>query len=344
MAYSTIPKSSSYFNTKLYTGNASTNAITGVGFQPDWCWIKGRGTTNAHMLFDAVRGVGEALNSNNGNAEATVSTAFTSFDSDGFTVGNYSETNTNSENYVSWNWRASGTSGSANGDGSISSTVSVDTTSGFSIVSYTGNGTLGATVGHGLGQTPGLFVTKRLSGTSSWGMYHQSTGAGGFMELNGTAGLQSNNAYFNNTAPTSSVFTIGTDSINNTNGSTYIAYCFAEKQGYSKFGSYVGNGNADGPMIYTGFKPAFVLLKNITLSVENWIINDSGRNPSNIVDKDLFPNQNYVEAVHSRQDFLSNGFKMRSTANNSNNSGNTYIYMAFGQPIVSTNNVIATAR
>jgi len=344
MAYTTINKSTDYFNTKLYTGNASTNAITGVGFQPDWCWIKGRGTTNAHMLFDAVRGVGEALNSNTNGAQATVSTAFTSFDSDGFTVGNYSETNTNSENYVSWNWLANG-QGSSNTDGSINTTyTSANTTSGFSIVTYTGTGS-NATIGHGLGSAPSVVICKQLNATQQWINYHKAIGATKFLHLNATDAAATSSTVWNDTDPTSSVFYVGTAANCNGSGNTYVAYCFAEKKGFSKFGSYDGNGSTDGTFVYTGFKPAFVLLKNTTLSVENWVINDSGRNPSNIVTKDLFANQNYVEAVHSRQDFLSNGFKFRSTANNSNNSGNTYIYMAFAEaPLVGSNNVPCTAR
>ena len=344
MAYSAIPKSSSYFNPKIYTGTGSSLALTGVGFQPDWTWIKNRSANDGHHLYDAVRGVQKRIRSDTTAAQATTPQGLTAFGTDGFTVGTEEDVNTNGENFASWNWKANG-SGSANSDGSIYSTVSVDTTSGFSIVSYTGNGTLGATVGHGLGQTPGLFVTKRLSGTSSWGMYHQSTGAGGFMELNSNNALQSNAAYFNNTAPTSSVFSIGTDSINNTSGSTYIGYCFAEKQGYSKFGKYTGNGNADGTFTYLGFKPAFVMIKRYDSGSLDWNMYDNKRLGYNGGDAPLFANLNNSESNdYGRIDFLSNGFKIRTSNDQLANDGGSFLYMAFGQPVVSTNGDIATAR
>ena len=232
-----------HFNTKLYTGNASTNAITGVGFQPDWTWIKGRGTTNAHMLFDAVRGVGEAINSNTPNAEATVSTAFTAFDSDGFTVGNYSETNTNSENYVSWNWKAGTGQGSSNTDGSTNTTyTSVNTTAGFSISKWTPSGSA-ETVGHGLGAVPKVIITKNLGASQGWFTYHHSIGNTKYLLLNSTAAEATDSNAWNNTTPTSSVFSVGSQF----GGSPYIAYCFAEKKGFSKFGSYTGNGSVTSP-------------------------------------------------------------------------------------------------
>jgi len=345
MAYTTIDKSSLHFNTKLYTGTGSSNAITGVGFQPDLLWIKSRSSTYSHSWTDAVRGKDNKIASNNSNAQYTDAGQLTSFDSDGFTLSTDAGVNNNGSTFVSWNWKANG-AGSSNTDGTINSTVSVDTTSGFSIVSYTGNGTLGATVGHGLGQTPGLFITKRTSGTSSWGMYHQSTGAGGFMEMNGVSALQSNTAYFNNTAPTSSVFSIGTDSINNTSGSTYIAYCFAEKQGYSKFGSYEGNGNTDGSFVYTGFKPAFVMMKGIDSGgSDNWNTCDNKRVGYNAANWRLYPNANAGENSTSLVDLLSNGFKLKVSSTDVNASAKTYIYMAFAEePLVSSNGVPATAR
>ena len=348
MAYTTINKSTDYFNTKLYTGTGSSNALTGVGFQPDFTWIKSRSNSYSHTFTDAVRGLTKVIASNNANAEYTSTTEITSFDSDGFTVGTDAGVNNSSSTFASWNWKANG-QGSSNTNGTINSTyTSANTTSGFSIVSYTGNGSAGATVGHGLGQTPGVFLTKRLSGTSSWGMYHQSTGAGGFMEFNGTSGLQSNVAYFNNTAPTSSVFSIGTDAVNNTSGSTYIAYCFAEKKGFSAMGSYTGNGNADGAFIYTGFKPAFIIVKASSISGNEWNIWDSKRNPLNVADKVLWANTSNTEAEIAYDydiDMLSNGFKARTANARLNQNGATYIYMAFAEaPLVGSNNVPATAR
>ena len=345
MAYSINAKD--HFNTKLYTGNATGRTISGVGFQPDWSWIKNRSDTSGHRLLDAVRGATKELISNANNAEATEAQSLQSWNSDGFVLGTAAGVNANTNNFVSWNWKANG-QGSSNTAGTINSTyTSANTTSGFSIVSYTGNGSAGATVGHGLGQTPGVFLTKRLSGTSSWGMYHQSTGAGGFMEFNGTSGLQSNVAYFNNTAPTSSVFSIGTDAVNNTSGSTYIAYCFAEKQGFSKFGSYVGNGSTDGTFVYTGFSPAIIIAKK-TSGTGDWIIWDNKRDGYNETIKRLYPNEAAAEESSTTQgvDFISNGFKLRGTNSNAwNASGGTYIYMAFAEePLVSSNGVPANAR
>ena len=331
-----------YFNTKLYTGNGSTQSISSVGFQPDWVWLKRRDASASHELHDAVRGATKRLKSDGTNAEFTDTDTLTSFDSDGFSIGSGSQINTNSATQVAWNWKANG-AGSSNTDGSITSTVSANTTSGFSIVTYTGTGSVG-TIGHGLSAVPKMIIVKRLDSTSSWSVYHSALGNANQLYLNTTDASTSSTGW-NSTDPTSSVFSIGSTASYNGSGNTYIAYAFAEKSGFSSMGSYVGNGNADGTFVYTGFKPAFILLKNTTLSVENWVINDSGRNPSNIVDKDLFANQNYVEAVHSRQDFLSNGFKLRSTANNSNKSGDTYIYMCFAEsPLVSSNGVPAVAR
>tara|TARA_R110001606_G_scaffold397908_1_gene575656 strand:- start:10 stop:1059 length:1050 start_codon:yes stop_codon:yes gene_type:complete len=349
MAYSINAKD--HFNTKLYTGNATGRTISGVGFQPDWSWIKNRSDTSGHRLLDAVRGATKELISNANNAEATEAQSLQSWNSDGFVLGTAAGVNANTNNFVSWNWKANG-QGSSNTAGTINSTyTSANTTSGFSIVSYTGNGSAGATVGHGLGQTPACFITKRLSGTSSWGMYHQSTGAGGFMELNSSNALQSNTAYFNNTAPTSSVFSIGTDSINNTSGSTYIAYCFAEKTGFSKFGKYLGNGDANGSFIYTGFKPAMLIIKCSDTDGEHYHIHDTKRQTYNVDNRYLLVNTADAESTSSSYaiDILSNGFKARTTNNSTNGtaggSGRSYIYLAFAEaPLVGSNNVPANAR
>ena len=330
-----------HFNTKLYTGNASTNAITGVGFQPDWTWIKGRGTTNAHMLFDAVRGVGEAINSNTPNAEATVSTAFTAFDSDGFTVGNYSETNTNSENYVSWNWKAGTGQGSSNTDGSTNTTyTSVNTTAGFSISKWTPSGSA-ETVGHGLGAVPKVIITKNLGASQGWFTYHHSIGNTKYLLLNSTAAEATDSNAWNNTTPTSSVFSVGSQF----GGSPYIAYCFAEKKGFSKFGSYTGNGSVTSPpFIYTGFKPAYVLIKAIN-ATEQWGLIDNKRNTFNPVTEVAFPNSS-SNGSNSGTHFLANGFAPYTGDGIMNlNSSTNYIYMAFAEePLVSSNGVPATAR
>ena len=345
MAYSVIKKPSDYFNTKLYTGNGSTgHAITGVEHQPDLTWIKSRGNTEWHTLIDSVRGVTKYINSNDAGAERTSSNFIESFDSNGFTLGSANDTNQNSINYASWSWKANG-AGSANTDGSISSTVSANTTSGFSIVSYTGNSTSGATVGHGLGAIPKWIIVKALNTTDNWEVYHASLGAEKYIELNLTAAQGDSTAIWNDTEPTSSVFSIGNNGGVNTNGNPYIAYCFAEKQGYSKFGSYTGNGNANGTFIYTGFKPAMIIFKQTNTAGGQWYIYDNKRG-QNELDEHLYPNLSSAEATGDNAiDILSNGFKMRSSNGDSNASGSTYIYMAFAEaPLVGTNNVPCTAR
>ena len=262
MAYTTIKKPSDYFNTKIYTGNSSTLSVTGVGFQPDWTWIKDRNSAgDDHALYDAVRGATKRIRSNQTDAENTQSNGLTSFDSDGFTVGTNGASNGDGEPFVAWNWLASNTTAS-NTDGSITSTVSANTTSGFSIVSYTGNNTQGATVGHGLGSAPKMIIFKSRNGTKNWITYHDGIGntKAIFLNLTNAEATASSN-FWNNTSPTSSVFTLGDNSNHNDTSADMIAYCFAEKKGFSKFGSYVGNGNADGTFVYTGFKPAMIIAK-----------------------------------------------------------------------------------
>ena len=347
MAYTTIKNPKLYFNTKLYTGNSSTNAITGVGFQPDWVWMKNRGANDSHYLFDAVRGVTKSLYSNNTSAEDTRTNSLTAFGTDGFTLGNEGDINGNGNNYVAWNWKANG-AGSANTDGSINSTVSANTTSGFSIVSYTGSGA-NATVGHGLGSVPKMIIVKQYSsngGTQNWYVYHASLGNNKDLLLNLTNDASNTVTTWNNTTPTSSVFYLGSgDGVNN-NTVSYIAYCFAEKTGYSKFGSYAGNGNVDGSFIYTGFKPAFVMAKATTDSGQSWYMHDNKRNPHNVCGLRLFANLTNADTTNGDSgglDFLSNGFKIRTTDGSTNASGQTRIFMAFAEePLVGDNP--ATAR
>ena len=346
MAYITF-QPHDYFNTKLYTGNASTNAITSVGFKPDWVWIKGRGTTNAHMLFDAVRGVGEAINSNTPNAEATVSTAFTAFDSDGFTVGNYSETNTNSENYVSWNWRASNATAVSNTDGSITSTVSANTTAGFSIGTFTSaiSSSSYETVGHSLNKTPKVIITKNLNTAGQrWGV--QAPGIlsdNHILELNSTSAASDMSTNGSLTTVNSNVFSINySDGVGN--AGNYIFYAFAEVKGFSKFGSYVGNGSTWGTFINCGFKPAFIIIKKN--ATDYWFMYDDKRGDINPNAKTLKANTSDAEGTSGKEiDFLSNGVKIRNSNNSINTSGSTYIYMCFAEePIVSSNGVPAVAR
>ena len=342
MAYSTIDKPSKYFTAKLYTGTGSAQSITGLEFSPDFVWIKDRTSANNHRLLDIIRGSTKELYSSTDDSETTQAQSLTAFNSDGFSIGNLAQINTSSNNYVSWCWDANG-AGVSNTSGTISSTVSANTTSGFSIVSYTGNATLSQTIGHGLGVAPRMIIFKTRSGLSDWGVYHESMTNTKRILLNLT------NASGNFTwggSPTSSVFYVNNDGLVNGSGSTYIAYCFAEVKGYSKFSSYTGNGNADGTFIYTGFKPAFVLLKSSS-SVENWHIFDDARNTFNPADKDLRPNLANAETTSSVSniDFLSNGFKLRNSDADYNSSGTTYIGFAVAeQPFVSSKGIVANAR
>ena len=343
MAYTTINKSTDYFNTKLHTGNGAEQAITGVGFQPDFTWIKKRNGTAVHYLFDAVRGATYFVNSDQTYTNQDNAQSLKSFDSDGFTLGTMAGANNNSDTFVSWNWRAGAGQGSSNTNGSINTTyTSVNTTGGFSISQYTGTGA-NATVGHGLGVAPKMIIIKCTSHTSNWAVYHKSIGATKMLNLNSTNAEATNNGYFNDTDPTNLVFSLG-DEGNDTNGSgkTYIAYCFAEKTGYSKFSDYIGNGSAEGAFVYTGFKPAFVLVKRNEAGY-SWGINDSKRPGYNETDKYLIPDTNASEQTNA-VDLVSNGFKFRSTAGGFNGSA-SYIYMAFAEaPLVGTNNIPATAR
>ena len=341
MAYTTINKSGDYFNTKLYTGNGSTQSITGVGFQPDWIWNKTRSAVGNHVTFDAVRGTLKRLKVSTTDAE-TNSSSVTSFDSDGYTLAG--EQNTNGVTYASWNWLANG-AGSANTDGSISSTVSTNTTSGFSIVKWTGSGAT-ATIGHGLGSVPKMIIVKNTQASENWIVYHSTLGSSKHLKLNLTDAEATTGGTWNHTNPTANVFTVHTNTNVNANGNSMIAYCFAEKQGYSKFGKYIGNGNVDGTFVYTGFKPAMIIIKKNGAG-DNWHIYDNKVNPTNVMDTNLRPNLNDAEITNANHnlDFVSNGFKWRTSSNTRQGSGSEVIYMAFAEsPLVTSTGIPTTAR
>ena len=344
MAYTTINKSTDYFNTKLWNGNSSTQAITGVGFAPDFVWGKQRTGVENHQLLDVIRGVNNILVSNNDTGNTPDTNILNSFDSDGFTLGNQNQLNDTGATYVSWNWKANG-QGSSNTDGSINTTyTSANTTSGFSISTYTGTGA-NATVGHGLGTTPKMFIVKRLNSTGAFRTYVEPLGNLGQLALNATDEVSDVASMWNSTSPTNSTISIGTHAGVNASGGTYVAYCFASVQGFSKIGSYVGNGqgNANGTFVYTGFKPAFVLIKNADFA-SNWN-NFTGKIPGyNQINDILQPNLNSAENGTFAFDMLSNGFKHRS-GDVMDRNGDTHIYMAFAEaPLVGTNNVPANAR
>ena len=457
-----LDKPSDYFNTKLYTGNGSTQSITGVGFQPDWVWIKRRNASSNHILTDVVRGNTKWLESNGTNAEQTGTDRITSFDSDGFGLGSNANVNANTGTFTSWNWLAGGTApsitynvkvvsdsgnkyrfddfgtsavtldlqeggtytfdqsdssnsghplrfsttsdgthgggseyttnvstigtagsagaktvitvaasaptlyyyctqhsgmggqantnstfGSSNFSGSIQSTVSANISAGFSIVSYTATGSAG-TLGHGLSAVPKMIILKERVGTENWMVYHAGNTSApetDYLLLNSTSAT-ADFPVWNDTAPTSSVFSIGTDSSTSTSGDTYIVYCFAEKKGYSSFGTYQGNGNADGTFVYTGFKPAWFMIKR-TNNTSDWHIQDNKRDTFNPVDTSLFANTTDTDTTSSTYDtdFLSNGFKLRGTTTARNDAGSPYIYIAFAEsPFVNSNGVPNNAR
>lgn len=355
MAYTTINKSSQYFTAKTYTGTGSTQSITGLDFSPDLVWIKDRTSANNHRLLDTIRGATKELYSSTTDAETTQAQSLTAFNSDGFSVGTLSSVNTNSNNYVSWCWDANGT-GVTNNSGTITSTISANTTSGFSIVTWTGNGSSSATVGHGLGVAPSMIILHARAGTNAannWFIYHKNLSSNNNLMFT-NAGQQGTGTFSSGViaTPTSSTigFTAGS-TVNNVNesGTTYVAYCFAEVKGFSKIGRYNGNGAVDGPFVYTGFKPAFVIIKRFD-GTGNWIMFDNKRPNYNVIPFGLFPNLSNAEVNDVQYygfDLLSNGFKIRNTVayGGEYNDPGAHIYMAFAeQPLVGTNNVPATAR
>jgi len=349
MAYTDIDDPTLYFSSTIWTGNATDDraiVIDGTGMQPDFVWIKSRNDTDNHRLVDSVRGATKHIESDNNSAEQTSSNVKT-FTSTGVTLSTNGSVNANSELYASWAWKA-GTSftndASGTGIGTIDSTGSVNNTSGFSIVSYTGSGS-NATVKHGMNTAPSMILVKQRE-ERSWMVYHKSTAATNWLHLDRVDVSAADVRAWNNTEPTSSVFSLGTYDDLNESGGTYIAYCFAEKQGYSKFGSYTGNGNANGTFIHTGFKPAFMMIKRTDSTTgAQWLMLDNKRDTNNLLIKNLFANAADAEIDADRGDFLANGLKTRTTGTTINGSGATYIYMAFAEePLVTLTGVPATAR
>jgi hypothetical protein len=348
MAYTTIDDPTIYFTTNLRSGlYGGSDTAFDIGFQPDWIWNKKRSGTGVHSLFDSVRGFGSSgkvLYSNTSGAEAT-NALIKSVSSTGYTITASSD---DTGTMVDWNWKAGG-SASSNSNGSITSSVSVNTTAGFSIVSYTGNGTAGATVGHGLGSVPQMLILKGRDQVENWTVYHEGLTSNNYaLRLNDTAAQFSQTLSWNDTTPTSSVFTLGggagTSDYTNRSGISMIAYCFAEKKGYSKFGSYTGNGNADGPFVYTGFKPAFIMYKNTARAI-SWLIHDNKRLGYNPDNDEQHPDTNAADGSDDRADILSNGFKIKESSNLMNVSGEQVIYMAFAEsPFVNSNGIPNNAR
>jgi len=326
---STVVKGNTVMDATLYTGvdGVAGSVVNAAGFKPDLVWAKSRAAAGNHVLADSVRGVNRTLYSNLTNAEVNNATELTAFNSNGFSFGTSGDWSNGT--HVGWQWQAGQGTNTTNTAGSITSTVSVNATAGFSVVLYTGNG--GAmTVGHGLGVAPKLIILKDRDIGRPWPVYHGSLATNQYLILNTTAAAATSTSYWNNTAPTSTVFSVnGLEGNVGANGEKYVAYCWAEIAGFSKFGSYTGNGSADGPFVYTGFRPKFILWKRTSL--ESWIIIDTSRSPFNVADKILYPFSSAAEITSNRVDILSNGFKIRTTDADTNGSGGTYIYMAFAE-------------
>ena len=327
-----IADPSAHFQTTLYTGNGSTQSITNAGnsdLQPDLIWIKNRSAADNNVLTDAVRGATKIISSDATTTEATDADTVTAFASDGFALGDDDKVNTSSENYVAWQWKAGGGSGSTNEDGSVDSTVSVNTTAGFSICKFNPGGNSNITFGHGLGTAPRLVLVKDLEDATNWQVLHLDQGVGNKLFLNSTNAVASDANMWQNTAPSSTVVSVGTAQTAN---EQYIAYCFAEIEGFSKFGSYVGNGSATAaPFIWTGFRPALVVVKNITNSGDAWPVADAARSPFNVANATVFWNQTTAETTGYSIDLLSNGFRPFSSDDGINESAATFIYAAFAE-------------
>jgi hypothetical protein len=337
-----VTKPSDVMDVVLYTGNNSTQSITSLAFNPDMVWSKCRNVGRSHRLSDAIRGSNVDLYTDTTASDNFYgSGSITAFTANGFNLDNSasSQYNTSGETYVSWCWDA-GTSTATNNSGSISSQVRANPTAGFSVVTYTGNAISTATVGHGLGVSPSLIITKSRSNSSNWGVYHSSIGPTQYLLLNSTSAAQTSSSPWNNTAPTSTVFSIGDASFTNVSGYTYVGYAFAPVVGYSAMGSYTGDGSTSGfgPFIFCGFRPKFVLIKGSSVSY-SWLMLDSVRNPSNLTTQVLYSDSSTSEMTNNgigsggyeSIDILSNGFQIKSNSARYNQSGATYIYYAVAE-------------
>ena len=322
----TIADGSDYFDIKLYTGNGSTQTISGLGFSPDWVWTKARSFAENNNVFDTVRGVTKLILPDQTTAEQTIS-GITAFTSDGYTLGSHLSCNQNNSTYVSWNWDA-GSSTASNTDGGITSSCRTSTSSGFSIVSWTGNGSSNQTVGHNLGVVPELIIAKNRDTTNSWAVWTTGFNANEYLLLNSTSAKATFSGQWGST-PTSSVFGVNDSSVNGS-GNDIIAYCFSSVSSFSQIGQYTGNASTDGPFVALSFRPAWIMYKNIS-AAHSWVIFDSTRDTYNVSDSYLLANSSATEANASTIDFLSNGFKIRSSAASPNGSGNSILYLAFAE-------------
>ena len=330
---STIVKGNTVMDATLYTGNGSTQTITNAaGFRPDFVWLKSRNDTYWHFLLDSVRGATKTLLSQSTSAELTYANNLTSFNSNGFSLGNQNDININGGSFVGWQWQAGQGTTSSNTSGSITSTVSVNASAGFSVVTYTVPATNTFTVGHGLGVAPSLIFAKGRNQAYNWDVYHSSLGPTGRLVLNSTAAFATLSGPWANTAPTSTVFSSSGNGVYYNSGDTLVAYCWTPIAGYSAFGSYTGNGSTDGPFVYTGFRPRWIMTKQSSGSGQSWNIFDTARNTYNLANTTLYADQSSAEdSVSNAYDILSNGFKLRTSASQGNTNGATYVYMAFAE-------------
>ena len=352
MAYTTINKSKDYQNNVTYAGNGGTNNVTGVGFQPDFVWVKDREATKNHNLFNSALGTGKYLECDAGTEEQTATNVLTTFGTDGFTLGDHNECNANGDGFISWNWKGGTTSGiTTNGSTDITpSSYSFNQTAGFSVIRYTGNGNTPTQIAHGLGTVPHFIIVKRASSPdNNWVVYNQGVGNTKYLKLDTTDNqITAGGAAWENTSPDSVNFTVGNHGQVNASGEPYVAWIFSERRGYSRFNTYLGNGNADGTFCYTGFAPRFLIIKMTDGSADGWWIIDN-------VIGNMLPNPNTRMLVANTSagdnnsvspfiDFLSNGFKIRSAWAGANQNTSKYAYFAFGDTIVGTNDIPNTGR
>ena len=338
-----IPNGRTVFNAITYTGTGSNTAISNAdagstGFKPDFVWIKSRSNTTQHSLYDVIRGIGNILQTNSTSAASQDSAGYslTSFNSNGFNVGienaSAGSTNYSGYNYIAWQWQAGAGTTSTNTNGSITSTVSVNTTAGFSVIKATlpNSGTSG-TIGHGLGVTPAMYIVKYATTGGDWRVYHTSLGQGQYLFLNTSAGTTSSTTVWNNTAPTSSVLSLGSNYLPDASNNNLVIYAWAQVAGFSSFGSYTGNGTSDGPFVYLGFRPRFIMIKRTDASGNDWRILDTARDPYNYTQHFLYPDLTQAEDSGYPYDIVSNGFKIRTFNNGDNISGGTFVYAAFAE-------------
>jgi len=354
MAYTNIDDSSAYFQTAIYSGSNSDLAVTNDGnsdLKPDLLWIKQRSSTENHMVVDSTRGVTKYLSTDNNGGEATVTSRVASLDTDGFTLNGASNpVNASGATYVGWQWKCNGGTTSSNTDGDLTSTVQFNSTAGFAMVTYTGKDPIEPLdVGHGMGEVPDMFIIKNRSDSRLWVMYHKeltSPAENRYLILDDHQyGELANSTIFRNEAPTTTIIKTGENAAVNKANDNFVVYAWKERQGFSKFGKYVGNGSTEGTFVYTGFKPAWIMCRRIDGGGNSWDMHDSARDPFNPSGRTFYANTTGAELTGNNVDLLSNGFKQRDTSANRNGSGNTYIYIAFAEnPFTTSTGVPCTAR